>query len=247
MAKKTDPTITTDLANLPEAALAMTPDRPVVVEDDADYRDIRDLTARYGAVTFPGANMVPKLHLLGLPFIIVGLKFQKAMRTEIGGRFRDYVTVDAFVADEATVQDALDKGRVMKSVGRDAEVFTKIEDLPVAPEERIMFNDGSTGVRRQIVELLHRVGLVKVAEEEDIRESNANGRRVFDTAWNQWIDPAASGVPSYWTAADETEVPGYRSFADGRPLIVAAPRGLTGSVYPSEAAPSGYATTFYVR
>jgi hypothetical protein len=36
-------------------------------------------------------------------------------------------------------------------------------------------------------------------------------------------------------------------YADGRPFIVHAPRGLTASVYPNEFAPNGMATTYYVR
>jgi hypothetical protein len=227
--------------HVPEAALAMTPDRAVVVEDDADYRDIQELT-------FPGANMIPKLHLLGIPFVIVGLRFQDVMRTERG--WRDYVTIDAFVTEEDIVRDALDKGRILKSPGRDAEVHTRMEDLPVKPEERILINDGSTGVRRQIVDLLERLGLVDVGHHDEQANGTLEGvKHRHDLAWSEWADPAlaADQVASSWVSANGTEIPAFRSFPDGRPLIVGAARGLTGSVYPNDMAPSGWATTYYVR
>ena len=236
---RTSSKMSTEVVEAPQEALAMTPDRAIRVEDDADFRDIQELSALHGAIAFPGANMVPKMHLLGIPLVIVGVRFQNTMRTENGER--DYLTVDAFVADLPTVQDAIDKGRVLKSVGRDAEPYTDVDDLPVSPEERILFNDGSTGVRRQFVELLNRLDLIDVGAVQD--------RRDFDTAWTQWADPfkARDKVACSWFAADGTEIPAFRSFADGRPLIVAAPRGLTGSVYANEYAPSGWATTYYVR
>lgn len=223
-----------------ETALAMTPDRAVRVTDDADYDTIRQLQAQYGAIDFPGASRIDKLHMLGIPFVVVGVRFQDVMPKESGG-FRDYVTIDAFVADEATVQAQIDRGRVMRSVGRDAECYTDIADLPVKPEERVIINDGSTGVRRQIVQLLDYFGLIRVGHD-DLEQ------RRYDLAWNEWDDPApaADAVSSSWLSAAGTEIPAFRSVPDGRPLIVTAARGLHGSVYPSEFAPSGWATTYYV-
>lgn len=226
-------------------ALAMTPDRAVVVEDDADWQDIAELSARYGAITFPGADIVPKLHLLGIPLVIVGVRFQAVMRTERG--WRDFLTLDTFIADRQTIQEQIDKGRVMKSVGRDAEAHTNIDDLPVKPTQRILINDGSTGVRRQVVSLLDSLGLIRVGHEDEYTGRDANRR--FDLAWTQWEDafPARDIVGTSWFNAEDTEIPDFRSFSDGRPLIVGAPRGLTGSTYPNEYAPSGFATTYYVR
>jgi len=249
MAKKTDTVeapVTTDLIRVPEAALAMTPDRAVRVEDDADYRDIQELMAQYGAIEFPGANIVPKLHMLGIPFIIAGVRFQDTMVTSVEGRNRDFVSLAAFVQTADIVQDAIDKGRVMKSAGRDAECYTSIEDLPVRPEERIIINDGSTGVRRQIVGLLQRLQLIEVGDRED----RLNGRKdIHDLAWDEWENPflAEDYVPSSWTNAVGHKIPEFPSFIDGRPFIVRADRGLTASVYPNELAPSGWATTYYVR
>jgi hypothetical protein len=235
--------------------IAVMPDRPITVADDADYTDVLELIQRYGAVDFPGSDVVDKLDLLGVPFVILAVKMQMWMPTRDTFRpFRDYMSMQIITADADTIGDQIRRGRVLASVGKDPVAHTRLEDLRVKPQTRYIINDGSTGIRRQMTAFMDALGIIAVGHEDEARFNGnpSDESRRFDLTWNEWANPFpledrdADRVPQSRVTSDGTQIPEYGSFPDMRPLIVRAPRGLSGSFYVNEYAPDG-ATTFYVR
>jgi hypothetical protein len=232
--------------------ISVMPDRPVTVADDADYTDVMELIQTYGAVEFPGADIVDKLDLLGVPFHITGVKMQMFMPTRDAARpYRDYMSMHIVTADADTITEQIRRGRVLASVGKDPQHYTRLDELRIRPQTRYVLNDGSTGVRRQMVAFLDALGVIRVGHKEEARftGTSSDEARRFDLTWNEWDNPfplEEEVMVQSRVMSDGTKVPEYGSFPDYRPLIVTAARGLSGSFYVNEYAPDG-ATTFYVR
>lgn len=110
---------------------------------------------------------IPKL--VGVPFMVVGGTFREKLdpRTK---KKTDFLTVAAIVAS----QSILDKKRI------------KMEDKPFGALDLIGFNDGSTGVRRQIVKYLHERGIIQVTNDE-IVEAGPKGESSYDRMVGEWI------------------------------------------------------------
>lgn len=102
--------------------------------------------------------------LVGVPFVIEGLTFRRGdVVSTLTGELRDYVSVECLI-------HPLHQGKF--------------------PRERVVFNDGSTGVYRQIVRYLAAKGLVTVPENlpengpahatrYDVSYSGEDGNREF--------------------------------------------------------------------
>jgi len=98
-----------------------------------------------------GRRIVDTEDLKGVPFIITGLTF----RTGKGG---DFVSVEATAADANTLANVVKQGRTKAAT---------VEFLPVVGDEQFVFNDSSTGIRRQLVKWLNDTGRITVDPEWD--------------------------------------------------------------------------------
>lgn len=108
--------------------------------------------------------------LVGVPFLIVGGTFREKMAE---GKKTDFVTVAAFVADEATL-----KKRHISLAGKSFE-----------PGTIVGFNDGSTGVRRQLVNYLHLAKHIQVVSDNvEVVESGKRGDCTYDKLVGEWTD-----------------------------------------------------------
>lgn len=182
--------------------------------------DFRKLTQEATGVA-AGFKLVKKDALLGVPFVIIGATYREGMPRE--GMPGDYVSLECVVADQETMN-------------RYAVAHPRRTALPQSeqafPNEPVVFNDSSTGVRREFTKWLHDQGLIHVGEPRE-------GSNRYDTPFQYWEegeDIAAKGIAIIpW---DEGEA---------RPLRYVVARGLTISEYTFElpSGAKGDAETYY--
>lgn len=136
--------------------------------------------------------------LIGVPFLIERITFNQSdiVPDPKKGFFRDFVSVEALIHPS-----------YQKKFKRD----------------RVVFNDGSTGIYRQCVQYLGVKGMIEI--REDLPEGGeANGSR-YDVSYTAPVD----GEPKRQSLSFETRL--------------LAPEGLRKSDYPG---PAGEATTWYL-
>lgn len=194
-----------------ENALALTPDADLM---NVNYADLN----AGETYKIPGWDLVDnKDHLMGVPFFIVGVTFQMpvADKARPSGE-RDYVSCRAIIGDQEALDEATQRGWIPGK-------------LAFKPEERVLFNDGSTGIRRDIVKILHSAGLINVGHDGD------PGR--FDLPWTQWESFSQSALQG------ENLVPEFVSNHRGNLFTIKARRGVRRSDYTNE---YGDSTTYYL-
>jgi len=172
-----------------------------------------------------GFAIVEKADLLGVPHIITRVTYWRPNKGQLG-----MVSVEATIADEATLKSAVDRGWVPDKETVDA--------LKVKANERIVYNDGSTGIRRQLTSLFVQQGLVQLGKHSE--EDRENGR-AFDQPWTEW-----QSFNEWRRQSEEVgNVPSFSRLLDNRPLILRADRGLSVSSYSNEYTDEG--ETYYLR
>lgn len=170
--------------------------------DGADETDGRDLER-------------DKMRLIDIPHVITRLVFRKGK----GKGENNYVSVEAVIADADTLRDMVRRGRLSAEQAH-----------AVTPNEKIVYNDSSTGVCRQLVAYAVAKGLVSVP---DGSENGAAGASRYDT------------YHELWELSDQCE----REFsAEGKtttivPARLLVKRGLRVSEYENE---DGENRTFYL-
>lgn len=157
-----------------------TPDvRPVVEEVDRydpnfDTWDAMAATAD----TVLGADLVSTDDalfdaLVGVPFMITRVVYRPS---EYGtDREGNYVSVEAVIAPG----DVLRKRRIDPDA------------LPFKPDSQIVFNDGSTGIARQITAYLHATGRIVLPDNDNIRVEGKRGESSYDLPVSEWTDVRA--------------------------------------------------------
>lgn len=177
--------------------------------------------ANESAIEFPGYDLLTDDRtdkLENVPFLIVGATFRPGITTT-DGRGMAYVSVECMVAP----------AHLITKRGIDPST------LPFAPESHVVFNDGSTGVYRQVVNALEGIGYIKLDENNGVRENAPKGESIFDQPPGEWAD---------------VRVGDFRLDEEGRgiyaaPIRIRAPRGLRLSTYENEFT-TGQATTRYI-
>lgn len=183
--------------------------------------DFRKLLAEGGDEAFwsQGFRLVEKEDLLGIPHIIVSVTYREGFpRAGVKG---DYVSLEAVVASA----DILASMPVMKTIMTLQENVKTVYDLTVFPNEAVIYNDGSTGVRRQVTEKIASLGMIDPGP-----------------AGNDVLVPADRQVQKW---AKGSDLLGERLVAtpNGQPLRFNNLRGLRKSDYENE---YGEATTYYI-
>lgn len=171
-------------------------------------RDFQTLAAQANYFS-KGFRLVTKDQLIGVPHVVIGVTYRPGYPDANGNG--DYVSVEAVVADAATLSSSPIKHMLPG-------------ELTVWGNESVVYNDGSTGVRRELTALLQHIGLIDVGPEDG--KSNP-----FDRPFQMWA------------AGAERATEGIVADLDGTPFRFIAARGLRKSDYDS---PYGPATTFYI-
>ena len=179
-------------------------------DPDRDFRKLA-LEAKYFS---KGFRLVSKEDLIGVPHVIIAVTYREGFPR--AGAVGDYVSVEAVVADKDTLHSS--PVRSMLPMG--------IEGLTVYPEESVVYNDGSTGIRRELTSLFARMGLI------DVGAARTDAENPFDKPYQ------------FWQEGEELATTGITADSDGEPFRFVAMRGLRKSEY--EWQPGQNATTFYV-
>lgn len=188
-------------------------EQPDPVEDVADYapgQSFAELVTTSDVVD--GADLAKdelKLALCGIPFVITRVVFRP------GAARKAYVSSELVIADA----DTLRRRRV------------NVPDMAFEPEQRVVFNDGSTGVYRQLVQYLEAKGYITLP---DMPENGSYGETKYDLPPEQWTEINAGEI-----SFDD----------DGRGIYtknvrLSCPRGLRKSEYQNDFNPDGSTTCY---
>lgn len=179
----------------------------------AYHLDFDALDAAPNAATAAGFRLVDQEALLNVPFVIVGVTYRPGISRD--EQETNYVSIECVV------------GSIQRLRGLEQVNALRVDALKVHPNETVVFNDGSTGVARQITSFLHQVGLV------DIGRITESGGPMGKSSYDRHI--------SRWVIGEAQAVEGIRQF----PLL-RCPRGLRASEYEADAYGGMQATTYYI-
>lgn len=150
--------------------------------------------------------------LQGIPFVITGGTFRESITPD--GKVSDFATLVCVIASEKT----LERKKVRY---QGTEVWF--------PEQTFGINDGSTGIRRQVVSYLHGKGFIQVVEEgTSIVEDGARGDCTWDLMVSQW-EKFMHGEPTTKQAKGTGLT--LTSWEFQLPNGLVAPRGIRTSTY----------------
>lgn len=152
-----------------------------------------------------------KLSLVGIPFVITGVVYRDGILRN--KQPTNYLSVEIVIADGPTLARAVQRGRL--SVEQ-ANRFL--------PNEMVVFNDGSTGIARQVTAYLHGKGLITVPE-------GPNDGAVGESRWDVYR--------AQWAKGYDVDNPNPRF-----DIILSCPRGLRVSEYTNTDGLDG--DTFYL-
>lgn len=180
-------------------------EQSIFYDPDNDFRNLA-LEAQFRS---RGFRLVSKDDMVGVPHAIIGVTFREGFPRD--GQMGDYVSIEAIVADKTSLDSAPVKSMLPA-------------DMTVWPNEPVVYNDSSTGIRRELVRVFHSIGMV------DVGQSSNPDENTFDRQFQLWAD-----------GADKAQM-GFTKNDFGGKAIYLALRGLRRSDYES---PYGPATTFY--
>jgi hypothetical protein len=158
--------------------------------------------------------------LTGVPFLITRVMFRPGV---MRGKERSaYVSCEVRIAPELDV-------RLINSRRNGSRMtpITDISNLAFGPDSHVVFNDGSTGVYRQIVKYLAMKEMIILTSP--VIEAGTYGESSFDQSPGQWEDIAGDGA-----AIDPSGFLGYTAN-----VRLFCPRGLRLSLYENDYTQTG--------
>lgn len=154
--------------------------------------------------------------LVGIPFLIHHLTYRAGAMRGTPPERADYVSVECMIAPA----DELRRRRV------------NLDTLPFEPGSTVVFNDGSTGIYRQIVVYLAEKGFISLPEG---KTEGGLGETIYDLPAAKW-----AGIHAGIT----TDNDGHTDYSVNVRLI--CPRGIRRSEYPNAYVPGEDAVTRYL-
>lgn len=149
--------------------------------------------------------------LIGVPMMIYKITYRDGIR-RAGVQWRDdYVSCEAVVAPQHVLEARANRGRL------------DLRNISVDPGEHIVFNDGSTGIYRQITGYLQAKELIKLPEP--LVMVGSKGECSLDLPRSEWESGAELATA-------------------GIPVRLLCPRGLRYSEYQNDFAPDGAKTRY---
>lgn len=163
-----------------------------------------------------------KFTLIGVPHVITSVTYRDGTKDKPRG----YVSVEATIAPAPAIQNAITRGWI-PGVNQPSEF--KLE-----PGGNVVYNDGSTGIRRQLTQLFHDAGMCDIGG--DPKDGNAR----FDRAHTEWESC------EYTTTRHDAEydvdvtIPMFDRSPNGGRLLIVVKHGLRASEYGDDS------VTFYL-
>lgn len=167
-----------------------------------------------GAIVAPGADLVSGSLLIGVPFVITSATFRPGAYVNAATKAKGhYVSVEVVTGDATAFRNALRRGRIT-------------DQCPVEPGEELVFNEGGTGVYRQIVGAMEAFGWITLPEGQ---AEGASGESRLDTSPGQW------GITETGTDAGVTvKIDNDGNAVVSVPLRIFCKRGLRQSEYQND-------------
>lgn len=178
-----------------------------------------------------GFTEVGKDELQGVPHVVTGVTFWTPKRNPDKTLQRGFVSVECTIGDANALDIALRRGWIPNKTSQDQLLFS--------PNERVVYNDGSTGVRRQLVQILHDAKLIDVGTR-DVTDASR-----FDVPWLEWESFTQFTTQGKDSDGQDIIVPSIKTKPNGNPLIIVVPRGLVKSEYSNSYTDDG--VTYFLR
>lgn len=203
-------------------------------KDLADMSFDEILAASPGGVfSIPGTELVDKIDLLGVPFIITKLVFQPvAEPTAKVPHPTSFVSIEATTADAARLDQQIRRGKIPN--------VASIDQLMFEPGARIVFNDGSTGIYRQLVTMLATYGIITLPEGGSKEAEYGTITNIYDLPWTKWVSCTQMDT----LKEDGEPRPVITLNQNGDPFRLVCRRGLYVSTYINE---FGESKTYYLK
>lgn len=175
-------------------------------DGDLSFRDLLEMES-YSTV---GYMAVDKEDMAGVPHVITRVTYWVPKKDQRG-----------FVSCEATVGDA-EMLELEKKRGRIAE-----SNL-LQPNEKVVYNDGGSGIRRQVTELLQTYKLLNVGTAPEPAKGEPAMNK-FDKPWPEW-----ESFSQTTNQGPDVIVPSFAKNHNGKKLVLKALRGLYVSEYSND-------------
>lgn len=179
---------------------------------ELDLQGIWDNPSQHATAVFnEGPIEREKLRLVGVPHIITEVVYHSELKFAKG-----YVTISGFIAPQSQLEYAIARGWIPE--------INSVSEMLFRPNEAIKYNDGSTGIRRQITGVLHNLGLIDVGPVESLED--------FDRSWDEWESFTQAGQENGDTVkgvVQKIDIPHITRGKDGRPLAIFVHHGLRAS------------------
>lgn len=182
---------------------------------DLDLADVWANPSQHVAAVFDEGDIErDKTRLIGVPFVITRVIYHSELKFPKG-----YLTAHGSIAPREYLEDAIKRGWI-------PDVDT-VSDLLFKPGETIKFNDGSTGIRRQVTRVLHNLGAIDIGATESHED--------FDRPWDEWESFTQSTqengeVDKKTKEVEKIDVPDITvNPRTGGPLVIMCRHGLRAS------------------
>lgn len=177
-----------------------------------------------------GFRLVDQSALEMVPFVIVGIHVRDGVKRPgpTGYLPTNYLSVECVTADETTLSRLIRQNGVSQM----GSLVNSVDSLSVRPNEMVVFNDGSTGVARQLVTFLHMTNRINVGDTS--KPNGVMGESSFDRYHGDWVSGGRN------LGDDNAPDPAFY----GSPLLKCM-RGLRYSEYQAEAT-GAEARTWYL-
>jgi hypothetical protein len=177
--------------------------------------DMWDLEAANADVVFDDPDLErDSASLLGVPFAI----YKVVYRPKRNEKFeRDWVSVEMVIAPKPVVEQEIRRGKVPN--------VESLEGLNVLPGSKVVVNDGSTGVRRQLTRTFHEAGVIDVGGTPDM------GGKRFDREHGDWLTCEQNELFTDEDGVVKT-VPTITKWLSGKPLFIPVRHGFRASFAP---------------
>lgn len=172
--------------------------------------------------------------LTGVPFVITRVSFRPGITRKVDGKDKQF----AYVSCECRVAPLQHLRLAKVNANRSAaklEPLSSLAELPFDPDEHVVFNDGSTGIYRQIVSYLEQRGIIRLVKEgAEVIYNGQIGETSLDLPPGDWSDILHGEMHFNEDGFGEYDTP----------IRLYCPRGIRLSKYTNQYNPDGSQTRY---